>query len=347
MAGEDGSHPDGAAGGQDASRTGRTRRWRRWRIGLAALVLAGLATWWLFPSTASPYPKGPVTIATGVHNGVYERYGQMLGPDIRKALGVDVRLVPTAGSVENLDRTVPATATFTIAAADAVADYAGRPGSDQLRACARLYDDYIQLIVKRDSPVRSTADLKGLRVGVGQRGSGVYLIATRLLRAAGLVPDRQVTAAAVGIDRAPQLLRDGKLDAFFWSGGLPTAAVTRLAKEFPIRLVPLGELVQPLRKIEGRSPSLYRSAVMPGDAYPDAYPKGAAISTIAVANLLVTTERTDAALVEGVTRTVIDSRDRIGAQVHAAQRVDLRTAIYTDPLPLHEGARRYYRSVKP
>ena len=69
--------------------------------------------------------------------------------------------------------------------------------------------------------------------------------------------------------------------------------------------------------------------------------------TIAVANLLVTTDRTDAALTEGFTRTVINSRDRIGREVHAAQLVDLRTAIYTDPLPLHDGARDYYRSVKP
>lgn len=68
---------------------------------------------------------------------------------------------------------------------------------------------------------------------------------------------------------------------------------------------------------------------------------------MAVANVLVTTDRTSAAMTEAFTRTVIDSRDRIGREVHAAQLVDLRTAIYTDPLPLHEGAKRYYRSVKP
>jgi TRAP-type uncharacterized transport system substrate-binding protein len=52
-------------------------------------------------------------------------------------------------------------------------------------------------------------------------------------------------------------------------------------------------------------------------------------------------------LTEWITKTVIKSRDGIGAHVHSAQLVDLRTAIYTDPLVLHEGARRYYRSVKP
>jgi TRAP-type uncharacterized transport system substrate-binding protein len=55
----------------------------------------------------------------------------------------------------------------------------------------------------------------------------------------------------------------------------------------------------------------------------------------------------DPRLTEWLTRTVIDSRDGIGSTVHSAQLVDVRTAIYTDPLKLHEGARRYYRSVKP
>ena len=83
---------------------------------------------------------------------------------------------------------------------------------------------------------------------------------------------------------------------------------------------------------------------------PDAYPKaqnGQAIATIAVANLLVTTDHADTGLVQRLTRAVIDSRDAIGKEVHAAQLVDLRTAVFTDPLPLHTGAERYYRSVKP
>ncbi|MET9438144.1 TAXI family TRAP transporter solute-binding subunit, partial [Streptomyces sp. NPDC006551] len=88
------------------------------------------------------------------------------------------------------------------------------------------------------------------------------------------------------------------------------------------------------------------SAVIPADAYARAQ-DGQPVETLAVANLLVTTDGTDADLVEGFTRTVIRSRDAIGRQVHPAQLVDLRTAIYTEPLSLHEGAQRYYRSVKP
>ncbi|WP_198533440.1 TAXI family TRAP transporter solute-binding subunit [Streptomyces sp. AcH 505] len=145
----------------------------------------------------------------------------------------------------------------------------------------------------------------------------------------------------------PESLEHHRLDAFFWSGGLPTAAVEQLSERFAVRLVPLEPALISKLHATGESAShYYRSAEMPADAYRDAQ-DGEAVPTVAVANLLVTTDQTDPALAEGFTRTVIDSRDRIGKEVHPAQLVDLRTAIYTDPLPLHEGAKRYYRSVKP
>src|SRR5205807_10667890 len=96
------------------------------------------------------------------------------------------------------------------------------------------------------STVGSARDLRHLRVGVGQPGSGVNLIARRLLRAAGLDPEKDVTAVPSGIDTSPRMLRAGKLDAFFWSGGLPTAAVQDLAQRCRIKLVQLGDLVTPL-----------------------------------------------------------------------------------------------------
>jgi TRAP transporter TAXI family solute receptor len=313
---------------------------------LAGGAAAALLGWWLMPSEGVAYPKRPITLATGVSDGVYEKYGVLLRSDLRTALpGVRVRLQHTAGSVENIEQVVSGHADFTIAAADAVASYDG-PGRKDLRACARLYDDYMQLVVPRDSRVRSARGLRGLRVGVGQAGSGVNLITRRLLTAAGIDIDQDVTAVPVGIDQAPSMLLHDRLDAFFWSGGLPTAAVTAMASPVDrIRLVQLGDLVAKLHAM-GPQMQYYRQAMMPADAYPSAQ-DGQAVATIAVANLLVTTDHADAALVERLTKAVIDSRDSIGKVVHAAQLVDLRTAVFTDPLPLHAGAERYYRSVKP
>ncbi|MGW8377315.1 TAXI family TRAP transporter solute-binding subunit [Streptomyces sp. ODS28] len=312
---------------------------------VALLLVLGLLAWWLVPRDEEG-PRGDVTFATGVPTGVYERYGELLKERLPGELpGVRLRLQPSEGSVQNLDRVASGEADFTVAAADAVEQYRERHGEDGLRACARLYDDYIQLVVPAGSKVRSARDLKGLRVGVGQERSGVNLIAGRLLRAGGLDPQRDIDPVHAGIDTMPGLLERGELDAFFWSGGLPTTAVQRLAARTDIRLVQLGDLV-PRLHTQRPETRYYRSAVMPPDAYPTVQ-HGHAVKTIAVANLLVTTVRTDTALTEGMTRAVIRNRDVIGREVHAAQKVDLRTAIYTDPLPLHRGAARYYRSVKP
>lgn len=334
-------------GGRARARLGAVARGVGTRRGLQAVLAAAsvlaLLLWWLLPTDGPAYPHRPITLATGVADGVYETYGTLLKTDLRKALpGVDVRLANTEGSVDNIKRVVSGRADFTIAAADAVASYSGS-GKPGLRACARLYDDYMQLVVPEDSPVRSARDLRGLTVAIGQADSGVNLIARRLLDAAGLDVDSDLKAVPVGIDQAPGMLLHHRIDAFFWSGGLPTAAVSHMGDR--IRLVQLGDLVDKLRAL-GPQMQYYRQAVMPADAYPKAQ-RGQPVSTIAVANLLVTTAHANSGLVERLTQAVIDSRDAIGKKVHAAQLVDLRTAVFTDPLPLHVGAERYYRSVKP
>ncbi|MFI9274799.1 TAXI family TRAP transporter solute-binding subunit [Kitasatospora sp. NPDC052896] len=322
-------------------------RGRAWRAAVALLVVAGaFAGWWLSTGGTASYPKGTVGFATGDPDGVYDHYGQLLRSFLKTAMpGVGLRLDSSEGSVDNLERVVSGQDDFAIATADTVASF-NEPGKSKLRAIARLYDDYLQLVVPADSPVHRAADLRGLRVGIGQPKSGVNLVARQLLKAAGVDPATGITPEPLDVGDAAQQLQDGKLDAFFWSGGLPTAALTDLSGKFPIRIVPLGDLTDALYQ-QGGDTSAYRAAVLPAGVYPKLQPAGQPVPTLAVPNLLVTRDDVDTGLVEGLTRAVIDSRDEIGVQVHAAQLVDLRTAVYTDPLPLHEGARRYYRSVKP
>ncbi|WP_418959508.1 TAXI family TRAP transporter solute-binding subunit [Streptomyces tritici] len=325
----------------------RFARRRAVQVSAALAVVCALLAWWLLPP-GNPGPSGRITFSTGVPTGVYQRYGKLLREALARDLPeVKITLRDSEGSQQNLARLASGEADFTVATADAVAQYqrAGMPGANRLRGLARLYDDYVQLVVPKSSKVTSVAQLKGLRVGVGQEGSGVRLIADRVLKAGGLRPDADVVPVSAGIDTMPGLLEHGKLDAFFWSGGLPTHAVQELSERHPVRLVPLDAPLIARMHDAGAETRYYRSAVMPADAYPRA--QEGPVETLAVTNLLVTTDLTDPAMAEGLTRTVIRSRDRIGSQVHPAQLVDLRTAIYTDPLLLHDGAREYYRSVKP
>ncbi len=311
----------------------------------AGLVVFGLLLWWLLPF-GDDAPGGRISFSTGSANGVYEVYGEKLKEAAAADLpDLDVDLKASKGSKENVRRVATGEADFTIAAADAVELYQRNsgPGADRLRGCVRLYDDYVHLVVPGSSKVKDVAGLKDKRVVVGPEGSGVRLIAERVLGAAGLDIDEDVDAIDESSQEGTKLLKSGTADAFFWSGGLTTPFVQKLSAEMDIRLVELGYLVDTLH---ARGGGYYRAAVMPADAYPRAQ-RYQPVQTIAVANLLVTTDEADARLTEWLTRLVIDNRDGIAKDVHAAQLVDLRTALYTDPLELHEGARRYFRSVKP
>ncbi|GGV85800.1 hypothetical protein GCM10010294_65620 [Streptomyces griseoloalbus] len=326
------------------SRIGRRRALRGATAGFVAL---GLLLWWLAPWSEEP-PGGTITLSTGTRAGVYQKYGELL----RSALGkhmpdLEVRLTTSDGSQENVRRVATGQADFAIAAADAVETYklAGRPGADRLRGVARLYDDYVQLVVAPDSGIRSVADLRGKRVAIGPPKSGVRLIANQVLATAGIDPETDIRPSSDGIDAGPDRLGHG-LDAFFWSGGLPTDGLKTLAEKSALRFVPIDAgLVAELHE-QGSATRYYRATNMPESAYPGSQ-LGSAVPTMAVSNLLITRADADPRLTEWLTRIVLKSRDGIGAHVHSAQLVDVRTAIYTDPLRLHEGARRYYRSVKP
>ncbi|MEW2260507.1 TAXI family TRAP transporter solute-binding subunit [Streptomyces sp. NPDC047869] len=326
----------------------RVSRRRALQSAAAGAVVLGLLLWWLLPLGEKP-PSGTIVFSTGTSRGVYQEYGERLRTEMAKDMpGLEVKLLNSAGSQQNVQRVVDGHADFTIAAADAVGTYERRhPGSSgRLRGVARLYDDYVQLIVPRDSDVDSVADLRHKRVATGLPDSGVRLIADRVLRAAGIDPHKDVTPVSDGIDVGPSRLAQGKIDAFFWSGGLPTKGLAGLARKAAFKFVPIdGDLVAKLHAA-GEAGRYYRATNIPESAYPRVQ-HGSTVATIAVSNVLMTRADMDPRLTEWVTRTVIKSRDDIGAHVHSAQLVDLRTAIYTDPLPLQEGARRYYQSVKP
>ncbi|MFJ4583702.1 TAXI family TRAP transporter solute-binding subunit [Streptomyces echinatus] len=326
-------------------RIGRRRALQGTAVGVVAL---GLLLWWLLPLSEKP-PSGTIVFSTGTPRGVYQEYGERLRTEMGRDMpGLEVKLLNSAGSQENVARVATGQADFTIAAADAVATYELRhaEGAGRLRGVARLYDDYVHLIVPRDSDIRSVADLRHKRVATGLPDSGVRLIAERVLRAAGIDPREDITAEADGIDTGPARLQQGKIDAFFWSGGLPTRGLVSLAKQRAFRFVPIDDALITRLHGQGEAARYYRATNIPESAYSDVQ-QGTPVPTIAVSNVLITRTDVDPRLTEWVTRTVIDSRDGIGRHVHSAQLVDLRTAIYTDPLPLQEGARRYYRSMKP
>lgn len=290
------------------------------------------------------YPDGGVTIATGGTQGVYYGYGSAYASALRGDLpGLRVRLVASAGSVDNLQRLAEGTSQLAFISADTAdridrIEAAARRGTD-IRALARVYDEYVQIVVRADSTIDSLDDLRGRTVSTGSQRSSVEVTAGRLLEAAGMNPDRDLKRRRLGIDDSVSELRAGRLDAFFWVGGLPTRGIVTLAGDVPLRLLPVASYVNALRRFG----TFYRPATVPSATYKT---RGDT-ATIAVPSYLLVAGSLDDDLVFRMTSVLFSRRSRIGETVASARLLDPRSAISTEPVALHPGAERYYRSIKP
>lgn len=286
-------------------------------------------------------PSGTVTVSTGSPRGVYYAWAEALARQVhRRYPRMVMQVQPSSGSVQNLRRLAAGQVTLAVttedAAAQALAGSAPFGHPVQIRALTRIHDDYVHLVTAAGSPVRELADLRGRRVAVGSAGSGTALVASRLLSGAGL----RVHSVPLDVVAAATALREGRVDAMFWSGGLPTAAMSDLARAMPIRLVPLGGSVAALRARFGPA---YRAATVPAGTYGLRDP----VPTLASANLLVSRQDADPGAVRAVLAAMFSGRDSIAASVPAANAVEARSAISTGPVPLHPAAAAYYRRGKP
>ncbi|MFC9975433.1 TAXI family TRAP transporter solute-binding subunit [Spirillospora sp. NPDC127200] len=272
-------------------------------------------------------------LATGPSGGPYGALGDRLAAELRRA-GRPVEVVRTAASVANLALLTGGRADLGFALADSADDAvrAGRP----VAALARVYLNYVHLVVLEAAKVRAPADLAGLPVSIGAEGSGTAVTAERVLAAAA--PRRPVRAVRLGLDASIAALRAGRIAAFFWSGGVRTPALDALARATPVRLVPLGAQVAALRRAHG---AVYEPATVPARSYGSNEP----VATIGTASYLVCREALPEADAHAVTATLFASRERLQAPDAPGGRLDRRYAIGTGAMPLHPGAARYYRSV--
>ncbi|MEH1128921.1 TAXI family TRAP transporter solute-binding subunit [Micromonospora sp. CPCC 206061] len=277
-----------------------------------------------------------IRIATGSTTAVYHAVGSALARIIERDLPeVDASVQVTAASAENVARVSRGEAEVGFTQADILDD----GNSANLTALARVYDDLLHLIVRADSPIRTLADLRGRRVSVGAPGSGTEVTVNRLLTVGGLAGSGAIQQERMGIDESSAALTDGRIDAFFFSGGLPVGRIADLRAQVAPRLVDLSEWAEPLR-------DAYSDAYVVRDVPTSTYGLGA-VSTVAVPNLLVVSGAMPDDLAYDLARLLLERRDELAAAHPAAEPLDFRSAIATAPLSLHPGAARYFKSVKP
>jgi hypothetical protein len=317
------------------------------RRALLMLVLAGAAAACRGGSeTARPATRF-LSIGTGGTGGVYYPYGGAIARVISAGIpGVQVTAEATNASIDNLKLMQLGKVDLALTTGDTLAEAQAGTGPfagtsiGSIRAVAALYTNYTHVVVLRSSGFRTVADLKGKVVSVGAPGSGTELIADRLLEAAGLDPRKDIVRHSLGVSESAGAMKDGKLDAFIWSGGVPTPAVQDLAATpgITIALLPQGDLLQALELKYTRQ--IYRMDFIPAGAY-----RGidAEIPVVGVTNFLVASTQLDEQLVYDIVRVLFAQQSALIAAHPEARHLAVPSGPDVSPAPFHSGATRYYK----
>ncbi len=284
-----------------------------------------------------------LVLATGNPGGVFDAYGAALARVLEQRLqGVRVLTRTTDASVENLRLVAAGEADLGFSLGDTAADASRGEGAFgtpvDVVALTRTYDSFVHVVVPADSPVRALGDLRGRRVGLGGRGSGTRVVSRRLLAAAG-VPPGAVTPTDASLRDDAEALAAGEADAFFFVSGLPNATVADLAAGTPVRLLSLRDLVVPMVTAHGPE---YVAGPIPASTY------GLAdgVDTLSVKNYLVARRDLGDAAAYAVTRVLFEAQDAVQRLAPEIRQPTVAAGIFTNPLPLHPGALRYFRALR-
>jgi TRAP transporter TAXI family solute receptor len=286
-----------------------------------------------------------LSIATGGTGGVYYPLGGGMAAVLSKHVpGMQATAEVTGGSVANLQLIGTGKPYIALTQADAAIDavkgqdkFTGKPVP--VRTLMVLYPNRMHVVSIEGTGIARMADLKGKRVSTGSGGSATEVFAFRVIEAAGLDRDRDMKRERLGVAESVNALKDRKIDAFFWVGGLPTAAVTDLANSpgVKIKMIDIADLVPVITKKYG---NIYVKDVIPKATY-----RGmeADNSQATVTNLLVAHQSMDDKTAYNIVKVMFDHRDDLIRVHKEAENIKLENQkTEASSIPWHPGAVKYF-----
>jgi len=297
----------------------------------AALLAGGLGA---LAACGGSDLRGRVRLAAGEPGGLYLAFSGLLAEQVRVLHPrLEVEVLRTEGSVDNLTRLESGAADLGLCLAD-VAELLPAPGP--VSALARVYENYLQVVVPAGSPVRTVADLRGRRIAAGAQRSGAAVTSEVLLDEAGVTGG--ATLVHPSLRTALADLRAGRVDAVFWSGGVPTPAVDELDGEFPVRMLELGDHAAGMASRSGYG---YVARVLPTVGYSRAGQR-----TIGVPNLMLCRPGLEDRYAAAVLDTFLSrASELVPPFVRGLQYLDPPAMIQTGGIPLHPAAETAYRRL--
>ena len=281
-------------------------------------------------------PEGRLTIATGNSTGVYFVLGGGMAQLINSKTDLKATAAETGASVQNVEGVVSGDYDMAFSLADTAADAVNGTGSfdeaQPIESLGRIYTNYTQVVVRKGAGISSIEDMAGKAISTGSPQSGTEVIATRLLETAGLDIDSDIDAQRLDLEVTVDAMKDGSVDGFFWSGGIPTAGVTDLFTsmggdvEF-LDITPQMSAMQEISPVyqEGTVPAATYD--LPGD-----------VKTIVVPNLLVVKDDFAPNTACAITTLVFENKAELEKVHPAAAELDPKLALETDPVPLNDGS---------
>ena len=310
------------------------------RIGWIAATLLGVVM------ANSAFAQTRISIATGGTGGVYYPLGGGIANVLSKYVpNMQATAEVTGASVDNMKLVGAGKAEVGFTMADTAWDaYQGqdkfKDNKQAVRALVVFYPNLTHVVTVEGKGIEKMVDLKGKRISTGSPGSGTEVMAFRILEAYGIDKDKDVKRERLSVAESVNALKDGKIDALIWVGGIPTPAITDLAAtpNTKIKLIDHADAVDKMRAKYG---PLYVKEKIVAKAYPGQDKEN---TNIAVWNILVVNEKTDEKIVYDIVKTMFDKKAEIVAVHKDASFLSLDNQLTGgSPIPFHPGALKYFR----
>ena len=311
------------------------------RNALASLLIAASTFAAPLASAADTF----VNVLTGGTSGVYYPLGVALANVIGKAMpSLKTSVQATKASVENLNLLQAGRGEIAFTLGDSLSDaWKGNEEAGfktplkKLRGVAAIYPNYIQIVARADSGIRTLADLKGKNISVGAPKSGTELNARAIFTAAGMTYKDFAKVEYLPFGESVELMKNRQLDVTLQSAGLGVSALRDLATSVDIVVVTI-----PADVIKKTNDPAYLPATIPANTYRG---QTTDVQAAAVQNFLVTHEGVSNDTVYGMTKALWTNLDQLTAAHSAAKAIDIKNALAGMPIPLHPGAEKYYKEV--
>ena len=310
------------------------------RFGWIAAGLIGAAI------AGSAIAQTRISIATGGTGGVYYPLGGGIANVLSKYVpNMQATAEVTGASVDNMKLVGAGKAEVGFTMADTAWDaYQGqdkfKDNKQAVRALVVFYPNLTHVVTVEGKGINTMADLKGKRISTGAPGSGTEVMAFRILEAYGIDKDKDVKRERLSVAESVNALKDGKIDALIWVGGIPTPAITDLAAtpNTKIKLIDHGDAVDKMRAKYG---PLYVKDKIPAKSYPGQDKES---TNLTVWNILVVNEKADEKVVYDIVKTMFEKKAEIVAVHKDASYLSLDNQLTGgSPIPFHPGALKYFK----